>query len=80
MLAARGEDRKRFRVTWGDASKEYPAEQLAKGINLAAEFLDNPFSEPFRKPKRRSQTASDGDEPGQESAARHPGLQANRAC
>ena len=36
-------------MTWGDASKEFPAEELAKGINLAAEFLDNPFSEAFRK-------------------------------
>jgi lysophospholipase L1-like esterase len=37
----------RVRVTWGEASKEFPAEQLAKGINLAAEFPSNPFSEPF---------------------------------
>ena len=36
------------KVTWGDASREFSAQQLAKGINLAAEFLDNPFSEPFR--------------------------------
>jgi len=39
----------KVRVTWGQASKEFPAAELAKGINLAAEFLDNPFSEPFRK-------------------------------
>jgi hypothetical protein len=37
------------KVTWGSASKTFTREQLAKGINLAAEFLDNPFSEPFRK-------------------------------
>jgi lysophospholipase L1-like esterase len=37
------------RVTWGQASKEFTAEALAKGINLAAEFLNNPFSEPFQK-------------------------------
>ncbi len=30
-------------------SKEFAATELANGINLAAEFLDNPFSEPFRK-------------------------------
>jgi lysophospholipase L1-like esterase len=35
------------KVTWGEKSKEFPAAQLAKGINLAAEFLDNPFSKPF---------------------------------
>ena len=37
------------KVTWGKSSKEFSKEQLAKGINLAAEFIDNPFSEPFRK-------------------------------
>ena len=39
----------KLKVTWGQASKEFPAAELAKGINLAAEFLDNPFCEPFRK-------------------------------
>lgn len=37
------------KVTWGKETKTFDAEQLAKGINLAAEFLDNPFSEPFNK-------------------------------
>jgi len=37
------------KVMWGAASKTFTREQLAKGVNLAAEFLDNPFSEPFRK-------------------------------
>ena len=37
------------KVTWGKSSKEFSKDQLAKGINLAAEFLDNPFGEPFRK-------------------------------
>jgi lysophospholipase L1-like esterase len=46
-LTVKGGTAARFKVTWGDVSKEYTAEQLAKGINLAAEFLDNPFSEPF---------------------------------
>jgi hypothetical protein len=40
---------KNAKVTWGKESKEFSAEQLAKGINLAAEFLDNPFVEPFQK-------------------------------
>jgi lysophospholipase L1-like esterase len=38
----------KVKVTWGDASKTFAAEQLAQGVNLAAEFLDNPFSEKFR--------------------------------
>lgn len=39
----------RCKVTWGGTSKEFTAEQLSTGINLAAEFLDNPFSEPFQQ-------------------------------
>ncbi len=39
----------RVKVTWGTMSKEFAATELAKGINLAAEFLDNPFSQPFAK-------------------------------
>jgi hypothetical protein len=38
-----------YRVEWGGASKEFTGEQLRKGINLAAEFPSNPFSEPFAK-------------------------------
>jgi lysophospholipase L1-like esterase len=37
------------RVTWGAASKDFAAADLAKGINLAAEFLDSPFGAAFRK-------------------------------
>jgi lysophospholipase L1-like esterase len=41
-------------VTWGNASKSFPAEQLAKGINLAAEFpVNNPFAEAFMKVEQR---------------------------
>lgn len=48
-LVVKGGTAKRFKVTWGDACKEYAAAQLAGGINLAAEFLDNPFSERFQQ-------------------------------
>ncbi len=37
----------KVKVTFGDSSKEFAAADLAKGINLAAEFLNNPFSKPF---------------------------------
>lgn len=40
---------KKIKITWGDSSKEFTADQLSKGINLADEFLDNPFVEPFRE-------------------------------
>ena len=39
----------KLKVTWGKTTKTFDAGQLAKGINLAAEFLDNPFVEPFRQ-------------------------------
>jgi len=38
----------KLKVTWGKDTKEFTVEQLEKGINLAAEFLNNPFSEPFK--------------------------------
>jgi lysophospholipase L1-like esterase len=37
------------RVTWGGKSKDFDGEQLGKGVNLAAEFLDNPFTLAFSK-------------------------------
>ena len=39
----------KLRVTWGKDSREFSAADLQKGINLAAEFLDNPFSKPFQE-------------------------------
>ncbi|HVU26846.1 MAG TPA: SGNH/GDSL hydrolase family protein [Verrucomicrobiae bacterium] len=38
-----------YLVTWGENNKTFSAEQLAKGINLAAEFPANPFSAAFAK-------------------------------
>ena len=38
-----------YRVTWGDTSKTFTAEQLRRGINLAAEFPANPFNEAFAR-------------------------------
>ena len=49
MLVVTGAPTGKVRVNWGDAAKEFSAAELAAGINLAAAFLDNPFSEPFRK-------------------------------
>ena len=36
-------------ITWGSDTKSFTKDQLAAGINLAAEFQTNPFSEPFSK-------------------------------
>jgi lysophospholipase L1-like esterase len=51
------------KVTWGATSKEYTAAQLAVGINLAADFPQNPFVEPFAKVSQemQAQQKSDGD-------------------
>jgi lysophospholipase L1-like esterase len=38
-----------YKVTWGSASKTFTADQLAHGINLAAEFPSNPFCAAFAR-------------------------------
>ncbi len=48
-LVAKGGAAKSYKVTWGAESRSYSAEQLAKGVNLAADFAVNPFSEAFNK-------------------------------
>ena len=47
-LKVKNLDAKTARVRWGEHSKEFTRKQLEQGINLAAEFLQNPFSAPFR--------------------------------
>jgi len=49
MLVVQNAPAKRYRVTWGDNSKSYTAKQLAQGVNLAADFETNPFSEAFAR-------------------------------
>lgn len=39
----------KYKVTWGDQSRTYTAAELAAGVNLAADFAVNPFSEAFEK-------------------------------
>ena len=39
----------RYRVYWGAFEKVYSSEALSQGVNLAADFPENPFSEAFRK-------------------------------
>ncbi len=36
-------------VMWGDQKKVFSTADLEKGINLAAEFISNPFSSPFNQ-------------------------------
>ncbi len=38
-----------YEVTWGEQTRTFPCERLSAGINLAAEFPDNPFLPAFEK-------------------------------
>jgi lysophospholipase L1-like esterase len=49
VLVVKGLDAAKANVSWGAASKSFPKEALEKGINLAAEFPENPFSTAFAK-------------------------------
>jgi lysophospholipase L1-like esterase len=49
VLKARGGNAEHYRVTWGEHAKEYTADELAAGVNLAKGFPSNPFSEAFGK-------------------------------
>jgi lysophospholipase L1-like esterase len=40
---------KSYKVTWGSESRTFSAQQLERGINLAAEFESNPFCAAFAK-------------------------------
>lgn len=48
-LIVRGGTADKYAITWGDQTKTYKAENLRKGINLAADFIENPFLEAFQK-------------------------------
>jgi len=49
LLVVRNARAKRYRVTWGQTSQSYTAEALRRGVNLAADFPVNPFSEAFQR-------------------------------
>ncbi len=48
-LIVRKAKSKTCKVTWGAESKTYASDQLARGINLAEEFPQNPFCEAFAR-------------------------------
>ena len=49
MLVVKGEAGKNYKVVWGDTARSYTAAQLAQGINLADDFIQNPFADAFKK-------------------------------
>jgi lysophospholipase L1-like esterase len=48
-LVVKGGSAANYEVTWGQKSRTYSAEQLAAGVNLAEDFLVNPFSPAFKQ-------------------------------
>jgi hypothetical protein len=49
LLVVKNADARNYKVTWGTESRVYSAEELGKGVNLAADFAVNPFSAAFKK-------------------------------
>ncbi|HLW63798.1 MAG TPA: SGNH/GDSL hydrolase family protein [Gemmataceae bacterium] len=49
VLMVRNLKAEKAKVTWGKESKTFTREQLEKGLNLAAEFPNNPFGPAFQK-------------------------------
>ena len=49
VLKATGNLSGRYRVQWGDASREYSSAELSEGVFLAVDFPENPFCETFDK-------------------------------
>ena len=48
ILIARNGKAKRYKVTWGDVTREYTGKQLKQGVNLAEDFPVNPFCDAFK--------------------------------
>jgi lysophospholipase L1-like esterase len=63
LLVVRGGQAARYQVTWGKCAKSFTAAALAAGVNLAAEFLDNPFSGPFEKVEAKIRQQQDYETP-----------------
>ena len=49
QLVVKGGKSESYAVTWGDETRIYTAAQLAAGVNLAADFPNNPFSDAFAR-------------------------------
>jgi len=49
MLVVKNGKAENYKITWGNETKRYTAAQLGRGVNLAADFPSNPFSEAFAK-------------------------------
>ena len=48
-LVVNGATAAQYRVIWGNTTNVYTAAQLAAGVNLAADFVDNPFCAAYQR-------------------------------
>lgn len=62
-LKVTGASREKLKVTWGEESKTFAAKDLEAGINLAAEFVKNPFMGPFKKSEAAIRAQQDFETP-----------------
>ena len=49
ILQVKNPSADQYRVHWGDYEKVYSSASLVQGVNLASDFMENPFSEAFKK-------------------------------
>ena len=49
LLVVKGGSAESYRVSWGGEFHTYSSRQLAQGVNLARDFVLNPFSEAFKR-------------------------------
>lgn len=49
MLIVTNAPARSYKIAWGDTVRTYTSQQLAKGVNLADDFIINPFSKQFEK-------------------------------
>ena len=49
QLVVKNATASQYQVVWGNTTNVYSSAQLAAGVNLAADFVDNPFCEPFKR-------------------------------
>jgi lysophospholipase L1-like esterase len=62
-LVVKGAKGDEVKVKWGEAEKTFSKADLEKGINLAAEFVENPFNGPFMKVQQAIQAQQNLETP-----------------
>jgi len=62
-LVVKGATGSKVKVTWGNVTRIFEGAAAEKGINLAAEFMDNPFSAQFLKVEEAVKTQQNYETP-----------------